>query len=56
MCAHYHPLKPVSFQKTGQHKNVVILVSSHDGYIQTDIEEHQPACENISNVDVDLIR
>ena len=48
--------RPGDRRATGQHKNVVILVSSHDGYIQTNIEEHQPTCENISNVDVDLIR
>ena len=47
--------RPRARRATGQHKNVVILVSSHDG-IKTDIEEHQPACENISNIDVDLIR
>ena len=40
---------------TGQYKIFVILVSSHDG-IKTDIEEHQPAFENITNIDVDLIR
>ena len=47
--------RPRARRATGQHKNVVILVSSHDG-IKTDIEEHQPACENITNIDVDLIR
>ena len=47
--------RPRARRATGQHKNVVILVSSHDG-IKTDIEEHQPACENITNIDVDLIQ
>ena len=46
---------PGARRATGQHKNVVILVSSHGG-MKTDIEEHQPACENITNIDVDLIR
>ena len=45
---------PGARRATGQHKNVVILVSSHGG-MKTDIEEHQPACENITNIDVDLI-
>ena len=47
--------RPGARRTTGQHKSFVILVSSHDG-IKTDIEENQPACENISNIDVDLIR
>ena len=47
--------RPGARRATGQHKSFVILVSSHDG-IKTDIEEHQPACENITNIDVDLIR
>ena len=46
---------PGARRATGQHKNVVILVSSHGG-MKTDIEEHQPACENITNIDFDLIR
>ena len=46
---------PGARRATGQHKNVVILVSSHGG-MKTDIEEHQPTCENITNIDVDLIR